>query len=66
MIINRALTTGELGYALPVFGFAIDYNRVKVHNLPAFSFQPVGTAITPNGEVYFNAEDYEPDFSIRV
>lgn len=61
--VSRSLTTGELRYAMQVFGTAIDYSRVKVHNERAYFFQPSDTAITPNGEIYFPPVSYKPDFS---
>jgi len=61
--ISRALTPGELRYAMQVFGTALDYKRVNVHNERAYFFQPSDTAITPNGEVYFPPASYKPDFS---
>lgn len=64
--IARSLTPRELRYALGVFGSAIDYKRTKVHNTPAYFFQPNGTAIAPNGEVYFNKSDYLADFGVNV
>ncbi len=64
--IARPLSDRELRYATGVFGSAIDYKRTKVHNTPAYFFQPNGTAIAPNGEVYFNKADYLPDFGINV
>lgn len=61
--ISRKLTGGELRYAMEIFGSAIDYGRVMIHNYKAYFFQPDDTAITPNGEVYFSRSYYKPDFS---
>ena len=50
-----------------LFKDAIDYSTVKVHNegyLP-FGLQKKYTAMTPNGEIYFNAEDFRDDFSLE-
>lgn len=64
--IARSLTARELRYAQSVFGVAIDYKRTKIHNTPAYFFQPNGTAIAPDGEVYFNKADYLDDFGVSV
>jgi len=50
-----------------IFKDAIDYSKVKVHSegyLP-FGLQKKFTAMTPNGEIYFNAEDFRDDFSLE-
>ncbi|SFR79263.1 hypothetical protein [Sphingomonas jatrophae] len=64
--IARRLTTGELRYAVEIFGSSIDYTKVLVHNTEAYFFQPSDTAITPNGEIYFPQESYKPDFSLKL
>ena len=64
--IARPLTANETRAARTVFGSAIDYRRVRIHNIVAYFFQPTGTAITPDGEVYFGRSDYLPDFGTRV
>jgi hypothetical protein len=61
----RPLTSGEIAMARLLFKDAIDYSRVKVHNdeyLP-FGLQPDDTAMTPNGEIYFNKKHFKEDFS---
>jgi hypothetical protein len=49
-----------------VFKDGIDYSRVRVHKGSYFWFnlQTSRTAVTPNGEMYFLADDYEEDFSL--
>lgn len=64
--ISRELTGGERAYAMEIFGAAIDYKIVRVHNTKAYFFQPSDTAITPDGEIYFPAESYKPDFSSNL
>lgn len=64
--IARPMTANEIRAARTIFGASIDYTRVKVHNIKAYFFQPSGTAITPNGEVYFPKEDYLADFGTRA
>lgn len=61
----RGLTSGESAMARLVFANAIDYDRVKVHNGEYlwFGLQPDATAMTPNGEMYFNEKYFLEDFS---
>ncbi|CAO95670.1 hypothetical protein [Erwinia tasmaniensis] len=62
----RGLTSGEISMAISVFGNAINYAFVKVHNdsyLP-FNLQSNRVAMTPNGEIYFREPYYKDDFSI--
>lgn len=63
---SRPLTSGELSMARSLFKDSVDYARVRVHNeeyLP-FGLQPDNTAMTPNGEMYFNPDFYKADFSV--
>lgn len=64
--IARPLSPGELRLAGGMFGTAIDFARVRIHNRKAYFFQPAGTAITPNGEIYFPPQSYQADFSRTV
>jgi hypothetical protein len=66
MAIARKLTVGEQTYASSIFGVAIDYARVLVHNEKYIFFQPSDTAMTPNGEIYFPAPSYKADFSTSI
>jgi hypothetical protein len=53
---SRPLRQGEILMAAQLFKSSIDYGQVRVHNeefLP-FDLQPDNTAMTPNGEIYFN------------
>ncbi|VXB18070.1 Rhs element Vgr protein [Pseudomonas sp. 8AS] len=62
---SRPLTSGEIAMARSIFKDAIDYTKVKVHRdeyLP-FGLQPNNTAMTPNGELYFNPAYFQEDFS---
>lgn len=62
---SRGLTVGEIGMARAVFGDAIDYQAVKVHNGGYWLFagmQDKDTAVTPNGEMYWPAEHYRENF----
>ncbi|WP_298272964.1 hypothetical protein [Geobacter sp.] len=50
-----------------VFKDSIDYSKVKVHKeeyLP-FGIQNDDTAMTPNGEMYFNKNRHKNDFSVE-
>jgi hypothetical protein len=61
----RPLTPGEIAMAKALFGAAIDYARVRVHNrcyLP-FGLQPKNCAMTPNGSIYFHHSCFLPDYA---
>ncbi|WP_313245231.1 PAAR domain-containing protein [Stenotrophomonas rhizophila] len=63
---ERGLTPGEIDMARLVFGDAVDYAQVKVHNhgyWMFFGFQNKDTAVTPNGEMYFPKGIYKDDYS---
>ena len=62
---SRGLTSGEIAMARQIFGDSIDYGRVRVHNGEYlwFGLQPNDTAMTPNGEMYFNPDRFREDFS---
>ena len=59
----RRLAAGELAAARAVFGDAIDWARVRIHPRPFFWLQRPGTAMSPNGAVYFHSVDHRDDFS---
>ncbi|WP_034912045.1 hypothetical protein [Erwinia sp. 9145] len=62
---SRPLTAGEKLLAMKIFGDAIHYQSVKIHNgsyLP-FNMQSQDVAMTPNGEIYFREPHYMDDFS---
>ncbi|WP_035375336.1 hypothetical protein [Pseudoduganella violaceinigra] len=64
-VIARPLTSGEIALARQVFGSAIDYQRVRVHNTRFIPFlQHKDVCITPNGELYFHLSRFRPDFSL--
>lgn len=65
---SRSLTIGEISLSRSVFGDAISYPQVKVHNasyLP-FNMQSRDVAMTPNGEIYFREPHYRDDFSLEI
>jgi len=62
--LARVLTPGEIAMASLLFGDAIDYARVRVHNrryLPLL--QPKNCAMTPNGSIYFHHSCFLPDYA---
>ena len=63
---TRGLTSGEIAMARLIFKDSIDYSKVKVHNGEYlwFGMQDNDTAMTPNGEMYFNPKRFKEDFSI--
>ncbi|WP_200951599.1 Rhs element Vgr protein [Duganella sp. Root1480D1] len=63
-VIARPLTSGEIALARLVFGGAIDYQRVRIHNTRFIPFlQRKDVCITPNGEMYFHISRFREDFS---
>jgi type VI secretion system secreted protein VgrG len=62
---SRGLTEGEIAEARKIFFDSIDYAKVRVHNGEYlwFGLQPDDTAMTPNGEIFFNPKHFVEDFS---
>ncbi len=52
----RALTLDEVALARAMFGSAIDYGRVRVHNRKWWPFQPRTVAMAPDGHLWFHPE----------
>lgn len=62
---SRALTPGECAIARTVFGGAVEAGRVRVFRrcyLP-FGLQPRGTAMAPDGAIYFHPTRFRADFA---
>ncbi|MES2289600.1 MAG: vgr related protein [Pseudomonadota bacterium] len=61
---SRALTDGETALARSVFGDAIDYARVRIHQRKWAFFQPRGVVMAPDGGIWFHPHGgrYCPDF----
>ncbi len=62
---ERRLTRGEIEMAQLVFGDAIDYSLVRIHNhgyWMLFGMQPEDTVVAPNGEIYFPKDLYFHDY----
>ncbi|MDB5918741.1 MAG: Rhs element Vgr protein, partial [Massilia sp.] len=49
--------------ASAVFGDAIDYAKVRIHNRRYLPFQPKNCAMTPNGRLYFHRSCFLDDFA---
>jgi len=59
---HRPLTKGEVALAKTVFGDAIDYERVTITEGQFVPFQPHGTAMAPEGNLYMYG-CYRDDYS---
>lgn len=67
-MIKRPLTTGEIALARTVFGDSIDYTTVTLTDGKYIFFQPEGTAMAPNGNLYMYGcyfADYSAEDSYR-
>jgi hypothetical protein len=62
-VIVRPLALGEIAMATLIFKDSIDYSKVRVHGETYLPFQNEGTAVTPNGEIYFHQSHFKHDFS---
>ncbi|RHW16594.1 vgr related protein [Sphingomonas gilva] len=51
---GRPLTPAETALAASVFGDAIDYARVRIHNLKWAFFQPRHVTMAPMGDIHFH------------
>lgn len=61
----RYMTAGEVAMSRQVFKDAVNYCTVIVHKHGYFfGRNSERTAVTPNGQIYFNKEDYQEDFSV--
>jgi len=59
---SRSLTTGEIALARQVFGNAINYDAVKIHDGSYMPFQPSQSGMTPNNDIYMR-DCFQPDYS---
>ncbi|GAB1266613.1 hypothetical protein NBRC116493_34940 [Aurantivibrio infirmus] len=62
---ERWLTSGEIALAKVIFGNAIDYSIVKIHDKKYTFFQPGFSGMTPNGEIYIDGV-YKDDYSLAT
>ncbi|MBV2146735.1 vgr related protein [Sphingobium sp. AS12] len=53
---SRSLTPDEVALARGVFGRAIDYGRVRVHERKWWPFQPSGVTMVPDGDLWFHPD----------
>jgi hypothetical protein len=62
---SRPMTAGEIAMSRLIFQDSVNYTRVKIHNEEYlwFGLQDDETAMTPNGEMYFNPIKFKEDFS---
>jgi hypothetical protein len=51
---TRSLTAAEMRLAQSVFGTAIQYDRVRLHNAKWIFFQPPSTVMSPDGDIWFH------------
>lgn len=51
---SRPLTSAERDLAATVFGNAIDYGRVRLHNRKWFWLQPRQVTMAPDGHIWFH------------
>lgn len=62
---GRALTAGEIALCRPLFGAAIDYDRVRVHHRAWWPLQPRNVVMAPDGHVWCHAHGsaWQADFA---
>jgi hypothetical protein len=60
---SRPLSAGEVAMASALFGAAIDYAKVRIHNRRYLPFQPKNCAMAPNGRLYFHHSCFLDDFA---
>ncbi|RJG55615.1 vgr related protein [Sphingobium terrigena] len=53
---SRYLTRDEVALARGVFGAAIDYGRVRVHERKWWPLQPRGVTMAPDGDLWFHPD----------
>lgn len=61
---SRTLTSAERELAASVFGNAIDYGKVRLHNRKWFWLQPRRVTMAPDGHIWFHPQSglFCPDF----
>jgi hypothetical protein len=64
---GRPLTPSEIALAQSVFGDAIDYAPVRLHNRKWAFFQPRQTVMSPDGHIWFHpkGDGFCDDFCAR-
>ena len=51
---GRQMTVRERALAESVFGSALDYQRIRIHNRKYWWFQPRRVTMAPNGHLWFH------------
>lgn len=59
----RKLTQGEICIAQQVFGNLINYDKVKIFNIPYLPWQPIHMFIAPNGNIFVHRQNFSTDYS---
>src|SRR5690606_34170667 len=59
----RGLTKGEVNIAKTVFRDLINYDDVKIFNIPYLPWQPKNILMAPNGRLFVNKEIFCKDYS---
>lgn len=64
---TRILTEGERVLASSLFGRAIDYDRVRLHQRKFWPFHPRSYTMAPDGHLWFHPHGdlYRSDFSLE-
>ena len=63
----RPLTSGECALARSVFGASLDYDRVRIVARKWWPLQPRGTAMAPDGKIWFHPQSpwLCPDYAVE-
>jgi hypothetical protein len=59
----RGLTGGEVEIAKKVFHDLINYNEVKIFNIPYLPWQPKDILMAPNGRLFVSQQVFAEDYS---
>ncbi|EHU1558955.1 hypothetical protein A1Z55_RS12760 [Acinetobacter baumannii] len=59
----RGLTDGEVEIAKKVFNDLINYNEVKIFNIPYLPWQPKDILMAPNGRLFVSKQVFAKDYS---
>ncbi|WP_333668599.1 hypothetical protein [Acinetobacter guillouiae] len=59
----RGLTDGEVEIAKKVFHDLINYNEVKIFNIPYLPWQPKDILMAPNGRLFVSQQVFAEDYS---
>lgn len=54
---GRSMTGREVALARSIFGDAIDYERVRIHNRKWWWFQPPRISMAPDGHLWFHPKN---------